>query len=87
MPTHRLQPLRRAGGLDRNGDAPDLSIIDNREQFQENSHLDPLNRGREIVLGIAIPPMLVSLPTLERRSSSPSWSSLRIARSSCFLPT
>src|SRR3979490_2263700 len=53
-----LRAAAAPGGLYRSGDAPDLSMIDGREQaFQETVDgltVDPANHGHEIVLRIDI---------------------------------
>src|ERR1700681_2226676 len=58
MPSHRLRSAAAPGGLYRIGDAPDLSVIDGREQpFQEavdGLPIDPASHGHEIVLRIDI---------------------------------
>ena len=58
MPAHSLRPAAAPGGIYRSGDAPDLSMIDGREQtFEETVNsltIDPANHGHEIVLRIDI---------------------------------
>src|SRR3979490_2629090 len=53
-----LRAAAAPGGLYRSGDAPDLSMIDGREQaFQETVYgltIDPASHGHEIVLRIDI---------------------------------
>src|ERR1700716_1615417 len=58
MPTRWLRAAPARGGFYRSGDAPDLSMIDGREQtFEETVNsltIDPANHGYEIMLRIDI---------------------------------